>query len=41
VFGALGNTAMLALFAAPLSFIVGYGMGALAGCFPGEPQIAS
>jgi len=36
VFGALGNTAMLALFAAPLSFIVGYGMGALAGCFPGR-----
>src|SRR5258707_11847455 len=36
VFGALRNTAMLALFAAPLSFIVGYGMGALAGCFPGR-----
>src|SRR5258708_35248057 len=36
VFGALGNTAMLALFAAPLSFMVGYGMGALAGCFPGQ-----
>jgi peptide/nickel transport system permease protein len=27
---------MLALFAAPLSFIVGFGMGALAGCFPGR-----
>jgi peptide/nickel transport system permease protein len=36
VFGALGNTAMLALFAVPLSFSVGYGMGALAGCFPGR-----
>jgi peptide/nickel transport system permease protein len=36
VFGALGNTAMLALFAVPLSFIVGSGMGALAGCFPGR-----
>ena len=36
VFGALRNTAMLVLFAAPLSFMVGYGMGALAGCFPGR-----
>ena len=36
VFGSLGNTAMLALFTVPLSFSVGAGMGALAGCFPGR-----
>ncbi len=36
VFGAVANTAMLALFAVPLSFATGYAMGALAGCFPGR-----
>jgi len=36
VFGSLGNTAMLALFTVPISFIVGAAMGALAGCFPGK-----
>ena len=33
---ALANTSLLALFALPLSFFVGYVMGALAGCFPGR-----
>ena len=33
---ALSNTALLALFAAPLSFGLGYAMGAVAGCFPGR-----
>jgi peptide/nickel transport system permease protein len=33
---ALSNTSLLALFAVPLSFIVGYTMGAIAGCFPGR-----
>ena len=32
---ALANTALLALFAVPLSFTLGYVMGVLAGCFPG------
>jgi peptide/nickel transport system permease protein len=32
---ALANTSLLALFAVPLSFFLGYVMGALAGCFPG------
>src|SRR6202051_4777249 len=36
VFGALSNTAMLALFAVPISFATGYAMGAIAGCFPGR-----
>ena len=36
VFGSVANTAMLALFAVPVSFIVGYTMGAVAGCFPGR-----
>ena len=36
VFGSVANTAMLALFAVPISFVVGFGMGALAGCFPGR-----
>ena len=36
VFGSVANTAMLALFAVPVSFGFGYGMGALAGCFPGK-----
>jgi peptide/nickel transport system permease protein len=35
VAGALGNTALLAVFAVPLSFVLGYAMGAVAGCFPG------
>ena len=33
---ALSNTALLALFAVPLSFGLGYAMGAVAGCFPGR-----
>jgi peptide/nickel transport system permease protein len=33
---ALSNTALLALFAVPLSFLVGYAMGVIAGCFPGR-----
>ena len=36
VFGSVANTAMLALFAVPISFAVGYTMGAVAGCFPGR-----
>jgi peptide/nickel transport system permease protein len=36
VTGALSNTALLALFAVPLSFGLGYAMGAIAGCFPGS-----
>ena len=36
VSGALYNTGVLALFAVPLSFVLGYTMGALAGCFPGR-----
>lgn len=36
VSGSLGNTGMLALFTVPISFIVGAGMGTLAGCFPGR-----
>ena len=32
----LANTALLALFAVPLSFFIGYVMGAIAGCFPGR-----
>jgi len=35
VIGSLSNTGILALFAVPMSFAVGYAMGALAGCFPG------
>ena len=35
VVGSLSNTGILALFAVPVSFAVGYAMGALAGCFPG------
>src|ERR1700679_291834 len=35
VTGALRNTGTLALFAVPISFTLGYAMGALAGCFPG------
>ncbi len=33
--GSLGNTALLAVFAVPLAFTLGYAMGAIAGCFPG------
>ena len=33
---ALSNTGMLALFAVPLSFTLGFGLGALAGSFPGR-----
>ena len=36
VFGSLANTAVLALFAVPVAFAVGYTMGAVAGCFPGR-----
>jgi peptide/nickel transport system permease protein len=32
---ALANTALLALFAVPLAFAIGYAMGVVAGCFPG------
>ena len=33
---ALANTALLAVFAVPLSFAIGYAMGGAAGCFPGR-----
>ncbi len=33
---ALSNTALLAVFAVPISFLVGFAMGAVAGCFPGR-----
>jgi peptide/nickel transport system permease protein len=36
VFGSVANTGILALFAVPISFLVGYTMGAIAGCFPGK-----
>ena len=36
VFGSVANTAMLALFAVPISFLLGGGMGVVAGCFPGK-----
>jgi peptide/nickel transport system permease protein len=36
VFGSVANTAMLALFAVPVSFLVGGTMGVIAGCFPGR-----
>jgi peptide/nickel transport system permease protein len=36
VTGALSNTFILTSFAIPLAFIMGYTMGALAGCFPGR-----
>lgn len=32
---ALANTGLLALYAVPLAFTLGYAMGAIAGCFPG------
>jgi peptide/nickel transport system permease protein len=34
--GAMSNTITLVMFAVPLSFSVGYTMGAIAGCFPGS-----
>jgi peptide/nickel transport system permease protein len=36
VTGALSNTFMLTSFAVPLAFVIGYTMGAIAGCFPGR-----
>src|SRR5438132_8049812 len=32
----LANTGMLAMFAVPIAFFIGYAMGAIAGCFPGR-----
>jgi peptide/nickel transport system permease protein len=34
--GAMSNTVTLVMFAVPLSFSLGYVMGAIAGCFPGR-----
>jgi peptide/nickel transport system permease protein len=36
VSGAMSNTVTLVMFAVPLSFSLGYVMGAIAGCFPGR-----
>jgi peptide/nickel transport system permease protein len=36
VFGSVANTAMLGLFSVPISFALGFAMGAVAGCFPGK-----
>ncbi|MEA2728128.1 MAG: peptide/nickel transport system permease protein [Acetobacteraceae bacterium] len=36
VSGAMSNTVTLVMFAVPLSFSLGYAMGAMAGCFPGR-----
>jgi peptide/nickel transport system permease protein len=36
VTGALANTFMLTSLAVPLAFVIGYTMGAIAGCFPGR-----
>jgi peptide/nickel transport system permease protein len=36
VSGAMSNTITLVMFAVPLSFSLGYAMGAIAGCFPGR-----
>ena len=36
VSGAMSNTVTLVMFAVPLSFGIGYAMGAIAGCFPGS-----
>src|SRR5262249_32081940 len=33
---ALANTSMLAMFAVPLAFFIGYAMGVIAGSFPGR-----
>jgi peptide/nickel transport system permease protein len=35
VMGSLANTIMLTSFAIPISFTIGYTLGAIAGCFPG------
>jgi peptide/nickel transport system permease protein len=35
VLGSLANTIMLTSFAIPISFVLGYTLGAIAGCFPG------
>jgi peptide/nickel transport system permease protein len=35
VLGSLSNTIMLTSFAIPISFMIGYTMGAIAGCYPG------
>jgi len=36
VMGSLRNTLILTSFAVPIAFIVGYTLGAIAGCFPGR-----
>ena len=36
VTGSLYNTSILALFAVPTAFLIGYSFGAIAGCFPGR-----
>jgi peptide/nickel transport system permease protein len=36
VTGALSNTFMLTSLAVPIAFLIGYTMGAVAGCFPGR-----
>ncbi len=36
VSGALANTGLLAMFAVPIAFSIGYAMGAVAGSFPGR-----
>ncbi len=36
VLGSLSNTLVLTSFAIPLAFMIGYTMGAVAGCFPGR-----
>jgi peptide/nickel transport system permease protein len=36
VTGALANTGLLAMFAVPIAFSIGYAMGAVAGSFPGR-----
>ena len=36
VTGALANTGLLAMFAVPIAFSIGYAMGAIAGSFPGR-----
>jgi peptide/nickel transport system permease protein len=35
VMGSLANTFMLTAFAVPIAFTIGYGLGVIAGCFPG------
>src|ERR1700693_337477 len=36
VTAALANTSLLALFAVPIAFSLGYALGVVAGCFPGR-----